>query len=188
MLSCTVAKRAAPSPIPTPPAPSSAASTPCNSPPSLTRPLLKLLPAIDDPIKRACTADSACHKPIGALLPSEEVLAGVGEEVEIDEGGRKEVCAAKEGAWAVRMGHHAYCDPTAWIFYGSEYDPTISNMYAEKDGCIPSSTVLTHPKFVVPWRYRNKRTGEISWKIFHLAGDKVLFELGRGQPRVLDRG
>ncbi|KAJ3035090.1 hypothetical protein HDV00_004312, partial [Rhizophlyctis rosea] len=33
---------------------------------------------------------------------------------------------------------------------------------------------MDDPKFIIPWRYKNKRTGEISWKIFHLCGDKVV--------------
>jgi hypothetical protein len=27
--------------------------------------------------------------------------------------------------------------------------------------------------FIIPWRYKNKRTAEISWKIYHLSSDKI---------------
>ncbi|KAJ3189589.1 hypothetical protein HK101_008887 [Irineochytrium annulatum] len=67
----------------------------------------------------------------------------------------------------------ALCDPDAWLFHGSQYDPALSLLYAERDGCIPSSVVAPFAKFVVPWRYKNRRTGEITWKIFHLSGDKI---------------
>ncbi|KAI9310544.1 ethylene-responsive protein kinase Le-CTR1-domain-containing protein [Zopfochytrium polystomum] len=72
-----------------------------------------------------------------------------------------------------RIGACALCDPENWTFHGSQYDPFLTLLYAERDGCIPSSVVTTYPKFIVPWRYKNKRTGEITWKIFHLSGDKI---------------
>ncbi|KAI8851784.1 hypothetical protein BC829DRAFT_386013 [Chytridium lagenaria] len=72
-----------------------------------------------------------------------------------------------------RLGACALCDPDSWTFHGSQYDPFLSLLYAERDGCIPSSVVTPYPKFIVPWRYKNKKTGEITWKIFHLSGDKV---------------
>ncbi len=65
------------------------------------------------------------------------------------------------------------CDPKAWIFDGSEYDAYMTCLYAEKDGCIPSSVVTKLPKFIIPWRYKNRKTGEISWKIYHLHKDKI---------------
>jgi hypothetical protein len=60
------------------------------------------------------------------------------------------------------------CCPENWIFNGSEYDPKITRLYAAMDGCIPSSTLLSTPKFIIPWRYTNKRTGDVVWKIYHL--------------------
>ncbi|KAJ3089941.1 hypothetical protein HK102_005086 [Quaeritorhiza haematococci] len=65
------------------------------------------------------------------------------------------------------------CDPEKWIFDGSQYDSYLTRIYAEKDGCIPSSVVNRMPKFIVPWRYKNKRTGDVSWKIYHLHRDKI---------------
>jgi hypothetical protein len=59
------------------------------------------------------------------------------------------------------------CDAQKWQFQGTEYDPTISLIYAKKDGCISSAIQLCNPKFIVPWRYKNKKTGQISWKIIH---------------------
>jgi hypothetical protein len=55
------------------------------------------------------------------------------------------------------------CEPHNWIFQGSQYDPNLSKLYAQMDGCIPSSVLLTKPKFIVPWRYRNRKTGAVSW-------------------------
>ncbi|KAJ3223274.1 hypothetical protein HK099_001315 [Clydaea vesicula] len=65
------------------------------------------------------------------------------------------------------------CDPESWIFDGSQYDSYLSCLYAEKDGCIPSSVVTKLPKFIIPWRYQNRRTGAISWKIFHYHKEKI---------------
>lgn len=42
------------------------------------------------------------------------------------------------------------CDHDNWIFQGSEYNPTITIMYAQNDGCIPSSVLLHNPKFIIP--------------------------------------
>jgi hypothetical protein len=41
------------------------------------------------------------------------------------------------------------------------------------DGCIPSSVLLNRPKFIVPWRYRNRKTAAISWKIIHMCGENI---------------
>ncbi|KAJ3395294.1 hypothetical protein HDU84_000061 [Entophlyctis sp. JEL0112] len=74
---------------------------------------------------------------------------------------------------SMHIGACALCDPDTWTFSGSQYDPYLTLLYAERDGCIPSSLVTKFPKFIVPWRYKNRRTGEITWKIFHLSGDKI---------------
>ncbi|TPX59859.1 hypothetical protein SpCBS45565_g07648 [Spizellomyces sp. 'palustris'] len=42
------------------------------------------------------------------------------------------------------------------------------------DGCIPSSVITRGEAFVVPWRYKNRRTSMISWKIFHLCKDDIV--------------
>ncbi|KAI8906020.1 ethylene-responsive protein kinase Le-CTR1-domain-containing protein, partial [Gorgonomyces haynaldii] len=65
------------------------------------------------------------------------------------------------------------CDPQKWIFQGSEYDPTFSLLYARKDGCIGSYVKLQDPKFIIPWRYKNRKTSAISWKIIHQCGTQV---------------
>ncbi|KAJ3000146.1 hypothetical protein HDV02_000429 [Globomyces sp. JEL0801] len=65
------------------------------------------------------------------------------------------------------------CDHSNWIFLGSEYDPHITLLYAHMDGCIPSSVKLTDPKFIIPWRYKNRKTGAISWKVIHMCGSQV---------------
>lgn len=65
------------------------------------------------------------------------------------------------------------CDAQNWIFVGSEYDPAISLLYARNDGCLSSTVILTSPKFIVPWRYKNKHTGSISWKIIHQTGEHI---------------
>jgi hypothetical protein len=65
------------------------------------------------------------------------------------------------------------CNPKNWVFQGSTYDPLITRIYAENDGCISSSILLKDPKFIVPWRYKNKRTGEISWKVIHMCGSQI---------------
>ncbi|KAI9208118.1 ethylene-responsive protein kinase Le-CTR1-domain-containing protein [Polychytrium aggregatum] len=83
--------------------------------------------------------------------------------------------------WRIKNSHDplfglsccALCDPESWTFQGSQYDSSLAHLYADTDGCIPSSVILNYPKFIVPWRYRNKKTGAISWKIFHLCGGKV---------------
>jgi hypothetical protein len=46
-------------------------------------------------------------------------------------------------------------------------------MYAQKDGCLPSFTCTKLAKFIIPWKYRNKLTGQVSWKIYHLKGDEI---------------
>ncbi|KAJ3323413.1 hypothetical protein HDV06_001933 [Boothiomyces sp. JEL0866] len=65
------------------------------------------------------------------------------------------------------------CDADKWIFRGSEYDPSISLLYAAMDGCIPAKVLLTNPKFIIPWRYKNRKTLAISWKIIHMCGSQV---------------
>lgn len=67
----------------------------------------------------------------------------------------------------------ALCNHALWIFQGSEYDPEVSLLYAKNDGCIPFEVKLKNPKFIIPWRYKNRRTGSISWKIIHLCGENV---------------
>lgn len=67
----------------------------------------------------------------------------------------------------------ALCEHQDWIFQGSEYNPSISMLYAQNDGCIPFDVKLIKPKFIIPWRYKNRRTGKISWKIIHMCGDQV---------------
>lgn len=60
------------------------------------------------------------------------------------------------------------CDHQNWTFQGSEYNPEITELYSLNDGCIPSHVKLYNPKFIVPWRYKNRRSGAISWKIIHV--------------------
>ncbi|KAJ3133037.1 hypothetical protein HK100_004763 [Physocladia obscura] len=72
-----------------------------------------------------------------------------------------------------KLGACALCNPDLWTFSGSQYDPFLTLLYAERDGCIPSSIVTLYPKFIIPWRYKNKRTGEITWKVFHLSGERI---------------
>ncbi|KAJ8323975.1 hypothetical protein O5D80_007196 [Batrachochytrium dendrobatidis] len=71
------------------------------------------------------------------------------------------------------IGCCGLCDPRNWIYQGSEYNPAISRLYANMDGCIPSSVKLTAPKFIIPWRYKNRKTGAVSWKIIHMCGDNI---------------
>ena len=65
------------------------------------------------------------------------------------------------------------CDASAWLFQGSEYDPTLSLLYAKKDGCLGSGVKLIQPKFIIPWRYKNRKTGAITWKIIHQCGSHL---------------
>jgi hypothetical protein len=65
------------------------------------------------------------------------------------------------------------CNPEAWIFRGNEFDPTISLLYALKDGCLASNVKLIDPKFIIPWRYINRRSGQITWKIIHQTMDEI---------------
>ncbi|KAJ3154113.1 hypothetical protein HDU86_005040 [Geranomyces michiganensis] len=65
--------------------------------------------------------------------------------------------------------HHAACNPASSLFAGTRYDPTISLHYAATNGTIPSTTSApAHVPFFVPWRYRNRASGKVSWKVFHL--------------------
>ncbi|KAJ3410843.1 hypothetical protein HDV05_003169 [Chytridiales sp. JEL 0842] len=115
-------------------------------------------------IKRACQPSDKRHPPT-AISKS--------YTVERDELGLVEYTLKPSTSSPPRMGACTLCDPDTWTFNGSQYDPFLSLLYAERDGCIPSSVVTTYPKFIVPWRYKNRRTQEISWKIFHLSGDKI---------------
>jgi hypothetical protein len=67
----------------------------------------------------------------------------------------------------------ALCKHDQWIFQGSEYDPSITVLYAQMDGCIPASVKLLDPKFIIPWRYKNRRSGKVSWKIIHMCGSNM---------------
>ncbi len=71
------------------------------------------------------------------------------------------------------QGKHALCDMKRLIINASQYSPTITNMYAEKDGCIPATIKLNTQKFVIPWRYKNKKTGVVSWKLYHLENEEM---------------
>jgi hypothetical protein len=66
-----------------------------------------------------------------------------------------------------------FCDPKEWLFNGTKYSPDLTLLYARNDGCIPSTVNTSSEKFIVPWRYKNKRTGDISWRIYHLSGDRI---------------
>ena len=46
-------------------------------------------------------------------------------------------------------------------------------LYAKMDGCIPSAVKLVNSKFIIPWRYKNRRTGAISWKVIHMCGRNI---------------
>lgn len=45
------------------------------------------------------------------------------------------------------------------------------NIDARKDGCLASNVILTDPKFLIPWRYINRKTKSIIWKIIHQTHD-----------------
>lgn len=115
-------------------------------------------------IKRACQPSDK-RAPINAIQKS--------FSAERDEIGLVEYRLKSSAFENIKIGACALCDPDSWTFKGSQYDPFLTLLYAERDGCIPSSVVTRFPKFIVPWRYKNKRTGEITWKIFHLTGDKI---------------
>ncbi|KAJ3330755.1 hypothetical protein HDU76_004928 [Blyttiomyces sp. JEL0837] len=148
-----------------PSTPTSTTSTP-TTPPTPTSPRPRPPPAVPSPgytIKRAC-------QPSDRRAPNNAIQRCF--NVERDELGLVEY-RLKTSKDNPRLGACALCDPDTWTFNGSQYDPFLSLLYAERDGCIPSSVVTAYPKFIVPWRYKNKRTGEITWKIFHLSGDKI---------------
>ncbi len=65
------------------------------------------------------------------------------------------------------------CKVDEWMFQGSQYDPNITLLYARNDGCIPPEVLLTEGKFIIPWRYKNRRTGAVSWKIIHMCGTQI---------------
>jgi hypothetical protein len=75
-------------------------------------------------------------------------------------------CAESQGI----LGGCTLCDHENWIFHGSEYNPEITLLYSQMDGCIPASVKLVNPKFIIPWRYKNRKSGKVSWKIIHMCG------------------
>ncbi|KAJ3004311.1 UNVERIFIED_CONTAM: Nitrogen permease regulator 2, partial [Siphonaria sp. JEL0065] len=128
----------------------------------------KASPATHSPtynVKRAC-------QPYDRRVPGGPSTIQRCFVVERDEGGMIEY-RLKGRERFPNIGPCALCDPDAWTFNGSQYDPFLTLLYAERDGCIPSSVITVYPKFIIPWRYKNKRTGEITWKIFHLTADKI---------------
>ena len=46
-------------------------------------------------------------------------------------------------------------------------------LYAKMDGCIPSSVKLVNSKFIIPWRYKNRRTEAVTWKVIHMCGRNI---------------
>ncbi|KAI8916920.1 ethylene-responsive protein kinase Le-CTR1-domain-containing protein [Powellomyces hirtus] len=66
--------------------------------------------------------------------------------------------------------HHRFCNPHTHTFNGTFYNPEISSLYASTNGSIPSSIDTTRAggAFYIPWRYRNRSSARISWKVFHL--------------------
>ncbi|KAJ3240168.1 hypothetical protein HDU78_002461 [Chytriomyces hyalinus] len=123
------------------------------------------MPSPNYNVKRAC-------QPCDRRVPGGPSTIQKSYMVERDEGGLVEY-RLKSYRDSPRIGPCALCDPDTWTFSGSQYDPYLTLLYAERDGCIPSSVVISYPKFIIPWRYKNKRTSEITWKIFHLSGDKI---------------
>ncbi|KAI9094980.1 hypothetical protein DFS34DRAFT_628002 [Phlyctochytrium arcticum] len=102
-----------------------------------------------------------------------------------------------------RCSHHKYCRSRSFRFNREEFDPHLTHLYASTDGCIPSSTltrvgqwvikqqnanqIVTATQsseatdaesdpvgFVIPWRYKNRKTGMVSWKVFHLCCDDIV--------------
>lgn len=69
---------------------------------------------------------------------------------------------------------HFQCSSPEWKFNGNTFEPSISLLYACKDASIPSSIRLTAPNFIVPWRYQNRTTHQLSWKIIHITHPTVL--------------
>ncbi|KAL2915885.1 hypothetical protein HK105_204586 [Polyrhizophydium stewartii] len=128
-------------------------------------------------VKRLCMPSAAC----GDWRMS---AAAWGRDFKIvyafDEAGRRETQVASLRPQSAKPVHCCgvprtlgMCDPAKWVFQGSEYDSALTLMYARMDGCIPSYVKLVEPKFIIPWRYKNRKTGAISWKIIHMCGDNV---------------
>ncbi|KAI8995831.1 ethylene-responsive protein kinase Le-CTR1-domain-containing protein [Gaertneriomyces semiglobifer] len=63
---------------------------------------------------------------------------------------------------------HDECNPVEFTFTSIRFDPYITGVYAQFDGCIPSHISTRQQAFIIPWRYKNRKSGAISWKIFHL--------------------
>ncbi|ORY44729.1 hypothetical protein BCR33DRAFT_716696, partial [Rhizoclosmatium globosum] len=147
--------------LPSPPA------SPSLSPANTAKPDWRI-PTFSD-IQRQTSCQPFDRRVPGGASTIQRVL-----NVERDELGLVEYRVKNKDTRIPQIGPCALCDADAWTFSGSQYDPYLTLLYAERDGCIPSSVVTTYPKFIIPWRYKNKRTGEITWKIFHLSGsDKI---------------
>ncbi|KAJ3171111.1 hypothetical protein HDU88_008147 [Geranomyces variabilis] len=70
--------------------------------------------------------------------------------------------------------HHAACNAAASLFAGIRYNTSVTLYYAATNGTIPSTThAPAHVPFFIPWRYRNRASGKVSWKVFHLCAAAI---------------
>ncbi|KAJ3184501.1 hypothetical protein HDU87_003901 [Geranomyces variabilis] len=70
--------------------------------------------------------------------------------------------------------HHQACNAAASLFTGTRYNTSVTLYYAATNGTIPSTThAPTHVPFFIPWRYRNRASGKVSWKVFHLCAAAI---------------